>query len=106
MATLGTPKLRLVLSDPDFPGDDEGRDYEVQIRNVELCAFDRERSRYGWPKADDAPFVWMTYVGWKALIRTGQIPQCPLNEFEQRCMSVETLGETPVDPTQQAATGG
>jgi hypothetical protein len=106
LATLGTPRLRLVLSDPAFGGDDEGKDYEVQIRNVELCAFDRERGRYGWPKADEAPFIWMTYVGWKALIRTGQIAQCPLSEFEQRCLSVETVGEEPVDPTRPAATGG
>jgi hypothetical protein len=106
LATLGTPKLRLILSDPEFPGADEGKDYDVQVRNVDLCAYDRERGRYGWPKGEDAPFIWMTFIGWKALIRTGQIPQCTLTDFEQRCLSVETAGETPVDPTQPAATDG
>ena len=104
MATLATPRLRLILSDPEFPGDDEGKDYAVQVRNVDLCSWDRERARYGWPKGEDAPFIWMTYIGWKALIRTGQIGQCTLTEFEQRCLSVESVDDTPVDPTQRAAT--
>lgn len=106
MAKLGTPRIKVVLSDPEYPGDDEGRDYVVQARNIDLCAFDRERGRYGWPKADDAPFLWMTYVSWKALVRTGQIPQCPLAEFEQRCLSVESLGDNDVDPTPPEATAG
>jgi hypothetical protein len=106
MAKLGTPRLRLILSDPQFPGDDEGQQFDVQARNIDLCAFDRDRGKYGWPKAEDAPFVWLTYIGWKALVRTGQIPQCSLSEFEQRCLSVESQGEEPVDPTQPAAADG
>lgn len=102
MAKLGTPKLTIVLADPAYP-DDEGREVEVQTRNVELCAFDRDRARYGWPDAEAGPFLWMTYLAWKALQRTGQIEQCSLAEFEQQCLSISSAESEDVDPTRPAA---
>lgn len=108
MAKLDTPRITVILSDPDFPGDDEGREYKVSTRNVELCAYERERVIRKWPKGEDAPFLWLTFLAWRALQRTGQITACSLAEFEQRCLSVSSKEEDaePVDPTPPAAEPG
>lgn len=106
MAQLQTPRLSVVLVDPAHPDADEGVEFTVQTRNVDLCMFDRERGKYGWPKAEDGPFVWLTYLAWRALQRTAQIEACPLADFETRCLSVSSDQGTPVDPTQPAATAG
>ena len=105
MAKLGTPRLTLVLADPAYPDSEEhAAAFEVQTRNVDLCSFDRNRTRLGWPDAKDGPFLWMTYIAWQALQRTGQIDKCSLAEFEQRCLSIENNDTDDVDPTQPEAT--
>lgn len=108
MAQLQTPRLTVILADPDAPPDvDEGREVIVQTRNVELCAFDRDRGKYGWPKGEDAPFLWLTYLAWRALMRTGQIDKCSLADFENVCLSVSSDQDgRPVDPTRPAVTAG
>jgi len=105
VAKLTTPKVTVILKDPGFPEPDEGAEHTVQATNADLVAFDRERARYGWPKGDDAPFLWLTYLAWKALQRAGIFPGS-LAEFEQACLSVTSVDTADVDPTQRAVTQG
>lgn len=103
MAKLTTPRVRVILDDPAMP-EDEGNEIIFQPRNVELVAWDRERGAHRWPNADEAPFLWMTFLAWKYLQRTGHIEQCTLADFEKRCLSVSSAGDDDeVDPTQRAA---
>ena len=64
---LSTPRLRVVLAD--------GTDREVQCTNADMVRFDLTRSKQKWPGAQDAPFLWLTFVAWAALRRTGVIEQ-------------------------------
>lgn len=105
MAKLTTPKITVILKDPAFPEPDEGAEHELQAVNADLVAFDRERVRYGWPKGDDAPFIWLTYLGWKAAQRAG-IFTGSLAEFELVCLSVSSVDAVEVDPTRRAVTDG
>lgn len=107
MPRLTTPRIRVLMTDPDLP-EDEGAEFYVRALNADMVAFDRDRPRYGWPTADQAPFVWLTYLAWKGLTRTGQIPACTLAEFEGRCLSVESSDPAAdpgsgVDPTPAVA---
>jgi hypothetical protein len=103
VAKLTTPKISVILKDPAFTEPDEGAEHTVQTLNVDLVAYDRERMRYGWPKGDDAPFIWLTFLSWKALQRIGQFAGS-LAEFEQVCLSVSSVDANEVDPTQRAVT--
>lgn len=105
MAKLSTPKIQVILKDPAFPEPDEGAEHTVQTLNIDLVAFDRERMRYGWPKGDDAPFLWLTFLAWKALQRTGMFAGS-LAEFEQACLGVTSVDAVEVDPTRRAVTDG
>lgn len=102
---LPTPVIRVHM--------DDGSVLEVQSVNKDLLAFDRQRARRNWPTASDAPQPWLTFIAYTALIREGQLPQCPLDEFEDRALAVtivndEETGEPAgdVDPTQQTREPG
>ena len=36
--------------------------------------WDRTRVKHRWPKVDEAPFLWLTFIGWSAARRTCAIP--------------------------------
>lgn len=46
----------------------------VQTTNYDMVNWDRTRVKHRWPKMDEAPFVWLTFVSWSAARRTGAIP--------------------------------
>ena len=52
---------------------DDGRTLEVQALNPDLIRFDRTAAKHGWPVATAAPFLWLTFLAWSALRRTGEI---------------------------------
>lgn len=63
------------LSSPRVTVIREGHDpLEVQTANPDLILWDRTRIRHKWPKLDDAPFLWLTFISWAAARRTGAIP--------------------------------
>jgi hypothetical protein len=47
---------------------------EVQTNNMDLVLWDRTRVKHRWPRLDEAPFLWFTFIGWSAARRTGAIP--------------------------------
>jgi hypothetical protein len=91
---LNTPTIHVVM--------DDGAEYDVQARNIDLVAWDRVRAKHGWPKPEDAPFVWMNYLAWHALTKTqGILPAMTLAEFEAAAVEVSSSPDRDesVDPT-------
>lgn len=76
---LSTPRLVIKREHQD--------DVEVQTTNADLVLWDKTRFKHKWPKVDEAPFLWLTFLGWAAMRRTGAIP--PDHRYEQ--FEVETL---------------
>lgn len=72
----------------------DGSEFTVVSENPAHLAWDRDRARQGWPKAEDAPFVWLTYLCWYMLTKiTKELPPMKLSEFEN-----ETVVVQPPDP--------
>lgn len=49
----------------------DGTVHDLVIGNVSMVAFDRARAQYKWPKAGDAPVLWMTFLAWHHMKLTG-----------------------------------
>lgn len=63
---LSSPLVRVVR---------EGFDpLDVQTTNADLVLWDRTRIKHRWPKFDEAPFLWLTFIAWAGARRTGSIP--------------------------------
>ena len=99
---LSTPRLHVVMAD--------GAEFDVQAINVDLVAWDRHRARTGEPLPSDAPFVWLNFLAWHALVkREGVLPGVTLRQFEERAVEVssrdadadagesDSVGPTPTD---------
>jgi hypothetical protein len=63
---LTSPRVSVVFENGRAP-------LEVQTDNRDLIAWDETRARHKWPKFEDAPFVWLTFLAWHAARRTGAI---------------------------------
>lgn len=98
-----SPKIRVILETGD---DSEPKPIDVQTTNADLVLWDRTRITHKWPKFDDAPFLWLTFLSWAALRRTRQIPSdLKYEAYEKQTLSIENIdddGET-ADPTQSGA---
>jgi hypothetical protein len=66
---ITSPRLRILRGSLDAP-----EVIEVQTLNPDLIAFDMTRARHKWPELKDAPFKWLTFIGWHAARREGAIP--------------------------------
>lgn len=63
------------LSSPNVRVTREGFDpLEIQTANPDLVLWDMTRTKHRWPKFDEAPFLWLTFISWAAARRTGAIP--------------------------------
>ena len=62
---LTSPRVRIMR--------DGQEDLEIQTDNRDLVLWDRTRAKHRWPKFDEAPFVWLTFLSWAAARRTGAI---------------------------------
>lgn len=95
MATrLGTPTVNVVReSDPD-------KTLEIQTTNADLVLWDRTRAKHKWPRFEDAPFLWMTFISWAAARRSGLIP--PDTKYETWERDVLSVA---VDDTDDDASG-
>jgi hypothetical protein len=96
---LTTQKIRVVL--------DDDREYTVRVLNVDMVAYDRERTQHkNWPSMFDGPVFYQTWIAWHALTRLNLIPKWAYAEFETKAWQIEPLdADSPeeVDPTQPAA---
>lgn len=65
---LNTPRVRVTReSEPD-------KVLEVQTTNADLVLWDRTRIKHKWPKFEDAPFLWLTFISWAGARRSALIP--------------------------------
>jgi hypothetical protein len=81
---LTSPRLRIVR--------DGHEPVEVQTDNRDMILWERTRLRHKWPKFDEAPFVWMTFLGWAAARRTGAIETSLTYEmWESDVLGIETV---------------
>lgn len=88
---LTAPRVRVIR---------DGHDpLEVQTANPDLVLWDRTRTKHRWPKFDEAPFLWLTFIAWAAARRTGAIP----TEYTYETWEAEVLD---VADTNQADTTG
>jgi hypothetical protein len=79
---LASPRVSVLLEGHADP-------LVVQTRNPDLCLWDRTRAKHKWPKLDEAPFVWLTFLAWAALRRTGGIPaDLTYEKFEASTLDV------------------
>lgn len=91
---LTTPRLRVVRDGLD--------DVEVQTTNADLVLWDKTRFRHKWPTVQEAPFLWMTFIAWAALRRTGAIAQDAKYEpFEAQTLEVEVLNDEEEEPVSE-----
>ena len=83
---LTVPRLEVLLSD--------GRLLAVQALNPDLLRYDRTAAKHGWPEPTKAPFLWLTFLAWSALTRTGAIEDVEWQTFaDEMCLQVRNLGE-------------
>lgn len=86
----------------------DGRELHVNVRNPSLAAWDITRADKGWPKADDAPSLWMTYICWDALCRQGDYPRADgkTSTFphfrDVDCAMIDDPEDVDADPTRTA----
>jgi hypothetical protein len=67
---------------------------DVQTTNADLVLWDKTRFRHKWPTVGDAPFLWLTFIGWAAARRTGAIgPDVTYESWEGSTLEIETLGD-------------
>ena len=91
---LYTPRLEVVL--------DDGRTLTVQALNPDLVRFDRTAAKHGWPNASSAPFLWLSFLAWAALRRTGAIDEAMTwDKFvDTHALQVRNLTEADGVPAQ------
>jgi len=62
---LSSPRVKVVR--------DGVPDLEIQTANPDLVLWDLTRPKHRWPKFDEAPFMWLTFLSWAAARRIGAI---------------------------------
>ena len=84
---LGTPKVRVIRASTE-----DDKPLEIQTANPDLVMWDRTRIKHKWPKFEDAPFLWMTFISWAAARRSGLItPDISYEAWERDVLSVEAV---------------
>lgn len=68
-ARLRSPLVRVIrASEPD-------KELMVQTANPDLLLWDMTRGKHKWPKFDEAPTKWLTFISWAGARRAGLIDQ-------------------------------
>lgn len=81
---LSSPRVRVVRDGHD--------DLEVQTDNRDMVLWDRTRIRHKWPKFDEAPFLWLTFLAWSAARRSGAIaPELTYERWEADVIDVANV---------------
>lgn len=80
---LVAPRI-LVIRDGEEP-------LEVQADNRDLVGWEQTRVRHKWPKFDEAPFKWLTFLAWSAARRAGDVNGVTYEQWENSVLSVRDL---------------
>lgn len=116
MTQLSAPKVVVLL---EQPGTDELAEYTVQTDNRDAIQWDVTRPRRGWPAFNEAPMLYMTFLAWHAMQRSGatglKLDDFMKDAVEVKVLTVDGKAVTPaeataedvnVDPTLPAAAAG
>jgi hypothetical protein len=85
VAQITSPTVAVVLEQ-----DDQDVEIIVQTDNRDAIQWDVSRARKDWPKQQDAPTLWLTFMAWHALKRTGET-KFTLDEFLGACLGVRPV---------------
>jgi len=116
MAQLSAPKVVVLM---ETAGSDELTEYTVQTDNRDAIQWDVTRPRRSWPVFNEAPMLYMTFLAWHAMHRTGAT-KASLDEFMKDAVEVKVLtvdgkavapaeaveADVMANPTQPAAVTG
>jgi len=83
MTALATPLVTVTMADETT--------HTVRVLNPDYLRWDRTAAKHGWPRMDQAPHTWLTFVAWSALRREGRIgDDVTWEAFSERlCLQVE-----------------
>ena len=70
---------------------------EVQADNRDLVRWEKTRVKHRWPKFDEAPFQWLTFLAWSAATRTGEINGTTYEKWEAETLDVRDMTSMPDD---------
>jgi hypothetical protein len=62
---IETPHIRVTYAD--------GRRVSVKTDNPDMVFYDIERAKRKWPAGQDAPMLWVNYLAFSKLRRTGEL---------------------------------
>ena len=94
---LDTPRVLVVYADDAaVPGADH--DVEVQTDNRDLIEWDftRAKQRPPWPPFNEAMFLWLSFIAWHALTRTGKTT-AKWDDWKADVIEVRNLDADPTD---------
>lgn len=100
---LAAPRIRVAL---EQPATDELLEIDLQTDNRDLVMWDATRNRRGWPKGQDAPMLWLTFLAWHALKRSGEAAE-DFDSFNDRCVAIVPVDAegTEIDPRAAGVAG-
>jgi len=91
---LSSPLVRVRRSRDDEP-------FDVQTGNPDLIRWDETRTKHKWPKYDEAPFLWITFIAWSASRRENLVgPEVTWEIWKSTTMEISA-----VDPDEDDETG-
>jgi hypothetical protein len=95
---LSSPRVRVIRDGHD--------DLELQTTNADMVLWDltRPKQRPPWPKFDEAPMLWMTFLSWAAARRTGAIETSyTWDQWRTDVLEVEPQQDAPDDDGEDGA---
>jgi len=94
---LDNPKILIVYKD--------GREATVQTENPDMVFFDLERARRKWPTFQDAPMLWVNYLAYSKLKRTGEIAGDSFDAWLLTTQAIKNLNADDQESGQLLAVG-
>lgn len=67
---------------------------EVQTDNRDMILWEKTRLKHRWPKFDESPVMWLTFLAWAAARRTGAIELgYAWEKWESETLQVSTVDD-------------
>lgn len=91
---LDNPHVLVVMAD--------GTEHDVQTESPDMVLFDLERARRKWPPIQEAPFLWLSYLAFSKLKRSGVEVGRSFEEWMLKTSKVQNL-DTSGDESDETA---
>jgi hypothetical protein len=95
---IETPHIRIIYSD--------GRAVTAHAENPDMVFYDIERAKRKWPAGQDAPMLWINYLAYSKLRRSGEIDKAA--SFEDWLLTTAAIENIDDDgePSKDVSTVG